>query len=75
MTTAKPRQIAAGFYAKTRKVSEINVDGNWHPIGNISMIPGGGARSAGARGGQYTFYDANGAVITRAAAGTEFTVR
>ena len=43
-------------------------DGNWIKVDSITLAPGGGSRTGGARGGQYAFRDIDGNVIRRSAA-------
>lgn len=49
--------------------------GVWRTIDEISKAPGGGSRTGGGRGGQYTFRDSNDSVILRASPNESISLR
>jgi hypothetical protein len=62
---------------KPAKMEIKGTDGKWHKVDSdgFTKVPGGGSRSAGARGGQYSFRDSEGNLIRRASPSEHIEVR
>lgn len=72
--TGGERDITPKHFDKT-KMQIKDGKGNWRTVATFIKAPGGGSRSAGARGGQYSFRDAEGNLIREASPNERITVR